>query len=588
MKVGSQFIPASLLSCWLVCGCALQATPDQTPEPAAPAAVETPAPAAPDASDTPKAPERPFSRETLYSLLAAEIAGSRQQFDIALSNYAQQAKETRDPQVAERATMIARFLRNDEVAMESAVIWAEAAPESSEALANASMTLMQNGRHLEAFEMSRRLLNKGEETLFQNIAANATNLTDEQRATLLQEYLDLLATHPRDEQLLVGAGILLQQQEKLDEALGYAQTVLRQNPRSIPAAILEANLLHQLKRDEEAIGRMTALLEQHPDNIRLRLQYARILTHHDLGLAQEQFEILTEQVPHDGDLLLSLGIIALERKDTETAVTAFEKLLDRNQHLSTAHYYLGRLAEDRGNLEIALIHYLQVDQGNDFLPATVNLLDILIRTGDLVSATEHMQRTLHRLPDQASRLHLIHAQTLIKYKYLDEAETLLDRTIKNTPAEEQSNLIFARALLHDQRNRLAAAEQDLRTILKQDPDNTAALNALGYILTDKTDRFEEARELLIKAYTLNPDDPAIIDSVGWLHYRTGNYPEALIYLRRAYMAYPDAEIAAHLGEVLWVIGEKDEARQIWEDALKLTPGSEVITSTMQRLKANQE
>ena len=135
MRVGSLFFPASLLSCWLVCGCALQAT-DQAPEPA-PAAVVEPAP-------VPPTPERPFSRETLYSLLAAEIAGSRQQFDIALSNYAQQAKETRDPQVAERATMIARFLREDEIAMESAVIWAEAAPNNSEALANSSMTLMQN------------------------------------------------------------------------------------------------------------------------------------------------------------------------------------------------------------------------------------------------------------------------------------------------------------------------------------------------------------------------------------------------------------------------------------------------------------
>ncbi|MGM8226773.1 tetratricopeptide repeat protein [Cellvibrio sp. ARAG 10.3] len=579
MKVGSLFLPASLISCWLVCGCALQAT-DQAPKPA-PIVVEEPAPA-------PQPPERHFPRETLYSLLVAEIAGSRQQFDIALSNYAQQAKETRDPQVAERATMIARFLREDEIAMESAVIWAEAAPDSSEALANASMTLMQNGRHLEAFEMSRHLLDKGEETLFQNIAANATNLTDDERAVLLQKYLDQLVTHPKDEQLLVGAGILLQQQEKLDEALGYAQAALTQKPNSIPAAILEANLLHQLQRDEEAIARMTALLEQYPDNIRLRLQYARILTHHDLGLAQEQFEILAEQSPNDGDLLLSLGIIALERKDTETAVIAFEKLLDRDQHVSTAHYYLGRLAEDRKDTETALIHYLQVEPGNDFLPATINLLNIMISSGDLLSATEHMKRILHRFPDQAGGLNLIHAQTLIKHNYLDAGEAVLNRALKTTPAEEQSNLLFTRAMLHDQRNHLAAAEEDLRTVLAREPDNAAALNALGYILTDKTTRFEEARELLVKAYTLNPDDPAIIDSVGWLHYRTGNYPEALIYLRRAYAAYQDAEIAAHLGEVLWVIGEKDEARQIWEDALKLSPGSEVITSTMQRLKAPRE
>lgn len=579
MKVGSLFLPGSLLSCWLFCGCALQAT-DQAPDPT-PAAVVEPAPA-------PEIPERPFTRETLYSLLTAEIAGSRQQFDIALSNYAQQARETRDPQVAERATMIARFLREDETAMESAMIWAEAAPESSEALANASMTLMQNGRYDEAFEMSKRLLNKGEETLFQNIAANATNLTDEERSALLQKYQDLLITHPQDEQLLVGVGILLQQQEKLEDSLAYAQAALKQNPRSIPASILEANLLHQLKRDEEAIAKMTALLEYYPDNIRLRLQYARILTHHDLALAQEQFAILVEQSPNDGDLLLSLGIIAMERKDTETAIKAFEKLLDQDQHLSTAHYYLGRLAEERKNSEAALIHYLQVEQGNDFLPATVNLLDIMIRNNDLLSATEHMKRVLKRFPDQADGLNLIHAQTLVKYDYLEAAEQVLNRAVKTNPTADQTNLLFARAMLHDQRDQLSAAEKDLRKILELNPDNAGALNALGYILADKTTRFEEARELLTKAYILDPEDPAIIDSVGWLHYRTGNYPEALAYLRRAYNAYPDAEIAAHLGEVLWVVGEKDEARQIWQDALKLTPDSEVITSTMQRLKAIPE
>lgn len=579
MKLGSLFLPASLLSCWFICGCALQAT-DQTADPM-PVVVADPV-AEPDVHN------RPFTRETLYSLLAAEIAGSRQQFDIALSNYAQQAKETRDPQVAERATMIARFLKEDQIAVESAVLWAEIAPDNSEALANASMTLMQSGRHLEAFEMSRKLLDKGEETLFQNIAANASNLTDDERATLLQHYLDLLVIHPMDEQLLVGAGLLLQQQGKQEEALAYAEATLKQNPRSIPGAILEANLLHQLKRDEEAIAKMTALLEFYPDNVRLRLQYARILTHHDLALAQEQFEILVEQSPNDGDLLLSLGIIAMERKDIETAIKAFEELLDRDQHLSTAHYYLGRIAEELHNTDTALIHYLQVDQGNDFLPATINLLSILIQKGDLLSASEHMARVRERFPDQADGLSLVHAQTLIKHQQLDAAEQVLNRALQQKPTTEKINLLFARAMLHDQRDRLPDAEKDLNTILSIDPDNAAALNALGYILTDKTERFEEARDLLLKAYALSPDDPAIIDSVGWLLYRTGNYPEALAYLRRAYAAYPDAEIAAHLGEVLWVIGEKEEARQIWDDALKLTPDSEVITTTIQRLKANQE
>jgi tetratricopeptide (TPR) repeat protein len=542
---------------------------------------------APAAVVTPK-PARPFSRETHYSLLTAEIAGSRQEYDIALSNYVQQAKQTHDPQVAERATMIARYIKDEKTAMEMALLWVEAAPDNSEALANASMTLTLNNRLLEAFDMSRRLLDQGEATLFQNIAASAIHTSDDTREQLLQKYQTLLAIHPMDEQLLVGAGLLLQQQGKYEESLDYAQSALKLNPRSIPAAILDANLLHQLNRDDEAIAKMTSLLEFYPDNVRLRVQYARLLAHQDLGLAQQQFEILAGQAPQDGDILLSLGIIALERKDSPAAASAFERLLDQDQHLSTAHYYLGQLAKERQDTETALIHFLQVDQGNDFISATINVLDILISRGDLLSASEHMMRLRSRFPEQTDSLNQIHAQALIRYQYLRAAEQVLNRALKESPpAANNTNILFARAMLYDKRNNLPAAERDLRAILKLEPDSAAALNALGYILTDRTQRFDEARVLLDKAIALNGDDPAIIDSMGWLYFRTGNYAEALSYLRRAFSLYPDAEIAAHLGEVLWITGAQQEARDVWDKALKLTPDSEVIKSTMQRLKADE-
>lgn len=587
MKSGRLLLSSSLLACWILNGCATQPS-EPSPAPT-PVIVTEEQPAATVIAPEPEVPTRPFSRETLYSLLTAEIAGSREQFDIALSNYVQQARQTRDPQIAERATMIARYVKDDATAMEMALLWVDAAPDNNEALANASMTLTQNGRLFEAFEMSRRLQGRSEESLFQNIAANATRLSDDERAALLQRYQDLLKVYPEDEQLLIGAGLLLQQQGHYEQARLQTRIALEKNPGSIPAAILEASLLHQLKRDDEAIAMMTRLLEYHPENLRLRLQYARILAHHDLALAQQQFEILAEQAPYDPDLLLSLGIIAMERKDNDVAIQAFERLLDRDQHLSTAHYYLGQIAESRNNTESALIHYLQVTQGNDFLSATINLLDIMIRKGDLLSASEHIQRLRMRVPEQADELSLLHAQTLVKYRHLIAAEHALTRALERAPeGADRVRLLFARAMLKDQQGDLQATETDLRAILAAEPDNPTALNSLGYILTDRTTRFDEARQLLERALALKPDDPAIIDSVGWLHYRTGNYPEALEYLQRAFDLYPDAEIAAHLGEVLWVIGEQEEAQEVWRMALKLTPNAEVILSTMQRLKANQE
>ena len=526
--------------------------------------------------------ERKFSTDTLYSLLSAEIAGSRQQYDVALTQYAQQARITRDPQVAARATMIARYLGASQTGLEMSLLWAEKAPKDKEALANSSLALMQAGRLNEAFEMSRRLYLQGGEPLFQNIAASAQNLTKPQRERLLQNFKNLLPGYNHDEQVLVGIGLLLQQQNNFDEAMTYAQNALAASPRSIPAAILEANLLHELKRDREAIAKMAELLTFYPDNISLRNQYAHILTRYDLALAQQQFAIIAKQQPKNADAILSLGIIAMERKDYKAANKAFEKLLETETHTSTAHYYLGRLSEAQGNWQEAIFNYLQVERGNDFLSATISLLDIFIRQGDFISAQQHMNRVRVRFPDQSESLYLLHSQALIKHKYPVEAEKVLNQALANL--SNNSKLLYARAMLYLQRNRKAEAERDLRQILQFEPENSVALNSLGYLLTDDSQRHREAEELLTKAHNLKPDDPVILDSLGWLHYRQGNYVDAIRELRQAYAKYKEAAVAAHLGEALWVTGAQEEARQIWQESMKQAPDDTLIPATMKRLK----
>lgn len=571
-------ILSSVTLYWVLSGCSLQSARIQ----AAPES-DIPLPK-PPLEVRIEQPARAFPTETLYSLLAAEIAGSRAQYDLALSNYAQQARETRDPQIAERATMIARYMNNNPLALEMARIWVDATPHNKEALANTSMAYMQAGQLRDAFTYSQRLMAEDGEPLFQNIAAFAASLDENNRTQLLNDYVSLLQQNPKNEQLMVGTGALLQQQGKYDEAMKLTQQALKLHPRSIPAAILEANLLHQLKRDQEAITKMAALLEFYPDNTSLRQQYARILTHHDLELAQEQFQILVKQRPNDGDMLLSLGIIALERKDSATAKNAFEQLLDKDQHLSTAHYYLGRIAEAREDWPEAIINYLQVDSGNDFLSATLSLLGIFVRQEDFLSAQQHMNRVRLRFPDQSEALYVLHSQTLVKYNHTDEADKILNEGLANFPGS--TRLLFARAMLNHQRNQWTATERDLRQILRLDADNVSALNSLGYLLADRTQRYEEAQALLEKALHLKPDDPAIMDSIGWLNYRVGKYPEALGHLRSAFAQGPNAEIAAHLGEVLWIVGDKTEARRIWQEGIKLSPNDPVIQKTLQRLKAD--
>ena len=531
----------------------------------------------------PPPPTRPFPEETLYSLLVAEVAGSRGRYDIALGNYVQEAHRTRDPGVAARAARIARYLNAHQAALSSALLWVEIDPENTEALFIASSELAQTGRLLEAFEYSEQLLAYGSASLFQSIAARAAQSTDTERETLIQNYDRLLVLHPRDMQLLVGKAMLLQQQNKLPEALAAVQEALNVEADNVPAAILEARLLFAMNQPEGALDRLLSLLQQNPDNQRLRLQYARLLTSIDLAEALEQFKLLVERSPNNPELLLSLGLVANEQGDKELAAQAFARLLATGQHQDSAHYYLGRLAEEQEDYDRALQHFTKVEQGQDFLPALASSIDIMIRLGRLEEANNRMADVRSRFNQERVRLYQIQAQSLARYQYLDEAEQLLTEALTTNP--DSTDLLFTRASINEQRDMIDLAENDFRTIIRYQPNNATALNALGYTLADRTTRYEEALELIEKALQLEPNNGAIIDSMGWVQFRLGNYDEAILRLREALKVLPDPEIASHLGEVLWTVGDKEEAQQIWTEGMALDPSSDLIPDTMKRLNA---
>ena len=573
------------LTCLGLAACAQQPAqaPGFEPEPEpealrAPEAWEAEAP-----SPKTQAPERPFSSETLYALLAAELAGSRQRFDIALANYVQQAHQTRDPQVAARATHIARFLNAEKEALDAALLWVNVAPDDTEAQINAALALLQNGRLQEAFALSRKLHAQGEVALFQNIAASAADASDVQRETLLTAYKELLEEDPDHQELLVGTGLLLQQLGEPEVALEYAQRASQRSARSTGAALLESNILYQLDRYDEAVKRIETALEHQPESLRLGLQYARLLTQSDLEKSQTQFERLVNRAPHDPDLRLSLGIVAMERGDLDTARTNFEALLDLGEHISPAHYYLAQMAERQEQLDQAVLHYLQVQPGGDFLSATMSLLDIFMRQNDPQSADEHMNRLRNRFADQAPGLYLLQVRSLMEHDFPTRAEALLAQALGDYP--NNSDIRYTRAILYDRNGRPEDAQRDLRHILTYDPNNAPVLNALGYIMANHHQNLDEAEQLIRKALALMPDDPAIMDSMGWVLYRQGQPEEALPYLQSAMDVYPDQEIAAHLGEVLWVLGEHKQARQVWGRGLEEDPNSVLIPDTQRRLGA---
>lgn len=527
-------------------------------------------------------PSREFPIETFYSLLVAEMAGSRGRYDIELGNYIQEAHRTRDPGVAARATRIARYISAHQATLNAAQLWLELEPDNPEALYIAATELAQSGQLQDAFKHSEKLLELGSTPIFQNIAVRASQATDTQRESLLGQFNRLLGEHPENTQLLVGKGFLLQQQGKAQNALVEVEKALLLEANNIAAAVLKAQLMYELDRPEEALGQLLSVLQKNPQNRRLRLQYARILARVDLEKAQEQFQLLVRQSPDDSELLLSLALVANELGNTSLARESLTRLLDMGEQRDSAHYYLGEIESREDNSDAALKHYQQVEKGPDYLPALSRALDILVARGDLAKARQQMRDVRSRFADDTAQFYLLEAQILARHQNLDLADALLTEALTLHPSHTE--LLYSRAMVNEQRDMIQLTERDLRTIIRYQPNNAAALNALGYTLADRTDRYEEAYELINQALNISPDDPSIIDSMGWVQYRLGNHEEALLRLREAMKAFPDHEIAAHLGEVLWVTGETEEARSVWFRGLELNPDSGIIQRVIQRLE----
>lgn len=552
------------------------------------------APTSPDdssaAEDVTSVPEKPtvyssFSEETLYSLLSAELAGQRNRLDIALDNYVTQAINTQDPGISERAFRIAEYLGADQAALDTSLIWARNAPDDLEAQRAAAIQLARNGRYDESMVYMEKVLQAKGDTHFDFLALSAVETDSDTRAGLQKSFDSLLVKHPDNGQLIFGKALLMQQDGDAEGALKLLEKNPPQNGEVAPV-LLRARLLQSLNRGKEALPLLQKSIRQYPDDKRLGLTYARTLVEQNrMGEAKVQFASLVEQYPEDDELRFSLALVCLEGKAWDEAEGYLEELIERDSHVDSAHLNLGRIAEERNDPETALTQYALVGPGNDYLPAQLRQADILISHGRGTEASKKLAAARDAQPDFAIQLYLIEAETLSANNQTDRAWNVLQQALKQYP--DDMNLLYSRAMLAEKRNNLEQMERDLRAIIQREPDNAMALNALGYTLSDRTTRYAEAKALIQQAYDLNPDDPAVLDSLGWVNFRLGNLDEAERLLRQALERFPDQEVAAHLGEVLWANGKQREAKKIWGTFLKENPDSPTLRKTILRLTGSE-
>lgn len=525
---------------------------------------------------------RPFAADTLYALLTAEIATQRGQLDTALANYYQEAYKTRDAGVTRRATLLAQYLHAGQATLDLAMLWSELEPQNPEPVYISGQYLLAFQRTDLALNQSRKLLEMDVQSLFVAIAMTAGAQSTESHDKLLVEYRALLKDHGKNSDLLLGTAILLEQMEDFDGSLACIDKVLAENNKNLQARLFEVEVLHRSGRPDKAIKRMAVLVEEDKTNERLRMQYARLLADQDLQKAREQFDLLASTRPMDEDLLLSRALVNYRLNDRVQAQDQFEQLLFLKRHTDTADFYLGELALANKEEGKALEHYRRVENGTEYLPATVRILNLMIQQNQRLEAQRWIAQQRRSHPELAVRLYLIEADILLQQNDAVRSLAALNEAVQRNP--DKAELYYARSLLLDKQGDKKAAESDLRFVLQAQPDNVDALNALGYILSSDMSRLQEAQQLVSRALALRPDEPAIMDSMGWILYHMGRSDEALLRLKRAFELYQNDEVAAHLGEVLWSVNKKTEADKVWKQGLKIKPDSEAISETRKRLQ----
>jgi len=531
----------------------------------------------------PDLPEGEIPPQVMYQLLVAELAGQRGQMGIAVTSYLAAAKESRDPKIAERAARVAAYSQSLRQALDASLLWVKLAPEAPEARQMVASLLLAFGRAPEAIRHYERFIELSADKPDHGFMLIAAQLARDKNAIAALSVMDkLIEKRGDDPYAWLAYGQLTLRQAKLDVALKSVDKALALKGHWASAVVLRARILGLQGDKEGAI----AYLEQELDgvleeDVAVGVSHARLLAEtKQLDRARDEFERLAEQEPDNADVIYAAGVLALQLKSLDKAEQRLKQVLSLGQRMLEANYYLWRIYEEKGEPKAALKRYFAVRHGEYYLSAQSRAASLLADQGKLERAREHLHSLRLANQEERVRIYLVESELLRKAGKFDEAFDFLTEKLEKTP--DDTTLRYTRALIAEKLDKLDLAENDLRAIIEREPSNAQALNALGYTLADRTDRYQEAMEYIQRALKVEPGDAAIIDSMGWVQYRMGNHAKAVEFLRRAIELIKDPEIAAHLGEVLWDMGNRQGALEVWEESLQQHPEHKILLDVMRR------
>ena len=571
---------------------------------------EPPSPVANSALDAP----------LFYQLLIGEIELRSGELGEAYQIILDAARRNKDEQLFLRATEVALQGRAGDQALTAVKAWRQALPESTEALRYQVQLLVQLNRTPETYEPLQLLIKLTPDAqrvgLIGALPRFYARSTDRALSAalieqVLQPYLDAPDTRTAA-RVAAGRGWLV----ALDgaKALGFAQRAHAQDPTSeFPAALA----LEMLPGTPAADAVVVSHLAAKPDSNAVRLLYVRsLLGAQRYADATAQLETLTQKAPQLPQAWLTLGALHLQLREPAPALVALQKYIDlvqagepaadtgsntanpttaavlgdddapstKEDALIRGWLLLSQAADLQGDFKGAEAWLAKIDNPQRALEVQTRRASLLAREGKVAQARELIRRVPEREPGDARAKVLAEAQILRDAQQWADASTMLAQASLRFP--DDVDLIYEQSMMFEKLNRLTDMERLLRRVIELKPDHQHAYNALGYSLAERNVRLPEARTLIRKALELSPGEPSITDSLGWVEYRLGNRDEAIRLLRDAYRGQPDAEIAAHLGEVLWVSGKLDEARRVWREARGRDAKNEVLRETLARLRVD--
>jgi tetratricopeptide (TPR) repeat protein len=528
------------------------------------------------------------SEQAQFHIMAGEMAAGRQLPQTAAEEFMQALDFVPDAKLAARATALALAANDEPLALTAARKWLSIEKNSLDAREVITRLALRSGLDDEAYDQCAAIVRDhpgGIGDGFRHVALLIAQEPDHRDAALAL-MAKLVAQYPKQVGAWQAQGLLALRFNQVELAERSAREALRIQPQSKEAALLLTGALVKKGDIAGADQVMDGVVKNNTAAADLRMGYVRLLLEsNQRPQAREQLRKILAVDPDNADAHFAVGLLALDERKLDEAEPHFVLVAKTGakagEHALDAEYYLGRIAELRHQPQEAYDHYEKVVSGNQALDAALRRASMLAKLGKLQEARDTLDALRHQFPPLADRFYAAEGEILMDANDNEAAIDLFNQALSQLPGN--ADLLYSRSLAFERAGRTDLAEADLQALLDQSPNDARALNALGYMLTVHTTRYDEAEKLVTRALEISPDEPAAIDSLGWLRYRQGRNAESLDLLQKAYAEFPDAEIAAHLGEVLWTTGDKDKARAVWAEAGKSDPDNSVLRETVKRL-----